>query len=479
MWFKNKNIPAILLLAASLAACKKWDDHIAVSNQDLKQDLLQAVNSNSGLSKFAEYVHKAGLDTLLGSSKTYTIWAPSDNALANLDPAIINDNAQLRTFILNHISNQSYFTKDAQTMIRVGMLNGKYNNFQGNKFEDANITSADKFVKNGVLHVIDKSISVLPNIWDYINSTKTVYTQNAFIAGLNFEDFDPASAIIDSISSTTGLPIYHPGTGIVIKNRFNSRVYDTKAESRQYTYFIIANPGFTLESDSLKNYYATGVPASTDSLAKWNTVKDLIVEGVYPSTALNGLLSKSGTPIPVDPLQITATIKLSNGIAYVLNKVDVLTANKFKEITVQGEFPSGFLVDKTSNTNYRLRYNPVTGKNFTDIMISGHGVTTYYAYYRLPEIPSIKYRVYAFGVNDFQTGTFAQSIIPKYLSSAGVYTTLATLNHNVPLSTATGAYDELLLGEFTSTTYGTLEIQLTCTATNPLVLDYIRMVPVP
>jgi uncharacterized surface protein with fasciclin (FAS1) repeats len=475
----KRYILVALVFTTVLTGCKKWDNHIEVGNQDLNKDLSQAIAENSSLSKFNEYVTKAGLDTLLRSSKTYTVWAPTNDALQSLDPAIVNDMAKLRSFIRNHIANQSHFTRDVSAGVRVPMLNGKHISFLPNKFDDANITSADKYVKNGVLHVIDKSVLVLPNIWDFVNSTGTQYLQNGFIAGLNFDDFDPSLAIIDSISSTTGQPIYHPGTGIVVKNRFNEQVFDLKAEQNQYTYFVIQNAGFTLESDSLKPYFATPSATGTDSLAKWNTVRDLIVPGLYPASALTGLVSKFGVPIPVDPAMIVETHRMSNGIVHIVSSLNVIHANKFKQVIIQGESPNGFLVDRFGNTNYRIRFNPATGQDYADIMISGHGVTTYYSYYRLAQVPSIRYRVFALGVNDFQTGTFAQTIIPKYFVAPSTYTTLASLTHNVPLHTAAGAYNEVLLGEFTVTNYGTLEIQLTCTATNPLVLDYLRLVPLP
>jgi hypothetical protein len=35
------------------------------------------------------------------------------------------------------------------------------------------------------------------------------------------------------------------------------------------------------------------------------------------------------------------------------------------------------------------------------------------------------------------------------------------------------------VGEFTPNNFGMLEIQMTSTATNPIVLDYLRLVPVP
>lgn len=468
----------IASLCLSLAACKKWDDHVQVNNPDLNTNLFQAISANASLSKFKEYIVKARLDTLLQSSKTYTVWAPDNDALATLDPAVAGDTAKLRQFLMNHISNQSYFTRDAVNGLRIAMLNGKYNNFTAAKFDDAGLKSKDRFVSNGVLHVIDKPVYVLPSIWDFINSTTAQYTQNAYIAGLNFNGFDPNLAVVDSISSTTGLPIYHPGTGIVARNRFNERVYDTKREDRQYTYFLIGNTGFALESDSLKNYFKTGVPATNDSLAKFNTVKDLIVEGAYPVTALTNLTSRSGVPIPILPGSIVETKKLSNGIVYILNNVDVLTANKFKEIIIEGENPSGFLIDKPSNTNYRIRLNPVTNKNFSDLLVSGHGVTSFYSYYRLNDVPSIKYKVYGSAINDFQTGALTQSVVAKSLSGS-TYTTLATLAYAVPLSSAAGAYNEVLLGEFTMTSFGTLELQLTASGTSPIVLDYLRLVPVP
>lgn len=482
---KNRLLITAFLLAIGLAGCKKWDDHNQVGNPDLKENLMEGLSVNANLSKFAEYVKKAGLDSLLASSKTFTVWAPSNDALQNLDPAIVNDVARLKSFISNHIANQSYYTRNAQSLQRVAMLNGKFNNFQNTKFEDANVIRADVPLKNGVLHVIDKPVLVLPSIWEWINSTTAQYNQNAFIAALNFNFFDSTLATIDSISALTGKPIYRPGTGYVVKNMFTEKVQNIKAEDRQFTYFVITNAGFTTESDSLKPYYKTASTTVTDTLSKYYTVRDLAVEGIYPASALTGLLSKFGAAILPDMTTFVETKKLSNGVVHIFNKVDVRTASKFNEIIIQGENPSGFLSDKTGNTNYRVRVNPATNKDFADIMISGHGVTTYYAYYRLNDIPSIKYRVFALGTNDFQTGAFTQTVVAKsYVPPATpgglpTYTTLASLPHAVPLYTAAGAYNEINVGEFTPNNFGTLEIQMTSTGTNPIVLDYLRLVPVP
>jgi hypothetical protein len=492
MRLKKEYLLLMALFTILFTGCKKWDDHTAIINQDLTRDLSAAVKGEPTLSKFAQLVTQAGLDSLLQSSKTYTVWAPTDAALATLDPSIPADINKLRSFILNHISNQLYFTRDAQTTKRIAMLNGKYNNFNGNKFEEATISTADRYVKNGVLHIIDKSLLVLPNLWEYITSNTATSLQNSFIAGLDYPTFDPSLAIIDSVSSTTGQPVYRPGTGIVIKNVFNERVSDTRKEEKQYTYFVIADAGFTLEADSLKPYFATPVTAVTDSLAKWNVVKDVLVDTLYPTIASLPafLVSKSGITIPVNSADIIDSKKVSNGMVYILSVSAVNTVSKFRQVIIQGESPTGFLSDRTANTNYRVRLNPVTNQDYWDIMVSGHGVTSYYSYYRLNEMPTMKYNVYITGVNDFQNANVFQSIGVQFFSPPATYTAVTTtpakLNHAVPKPTATGAYDEVLLGTFTSTSYGTLEFRLTSggttigsTGTAPIVMDYLRIVPVP
>lgn len=478
MYRKKSLVVAVLFAAVAITGCNKWKDHTAVTQQDLTQNLLQAVSSNPQLSKFREYVSKAGLDSVLQASKTFTVWAPTNTAIQALDPAVVNDPVKLKAFILNHIANQLYFTRDVTAPQRIAMLGGKYNNFSTIKFEEASLASTDRYVSNGVLHTINGIVNPLQNIWEFINATKTQYAQNAYVVALNYQGFDPATAIIDSISVLTGLPVYRPGTGIVQRNYFNDKVYDLKREDKQYTYFVMQDANFVVEADSLKNYFVTGVTTTTDSLTRWNVVKDLAFETPYENILAlpQPLVSKSGVSVPVSAAFLVEAKRFSNGYVYVLSRLDVPTANKFLPIVIQGESPTGFTNnDKRGNTNYRERMNPATGQRFTDIMITGHGVTTFYSFYRQNEMPSIKYQVYALGTNDFQAGAFSQTVIPWH----SVLGTQGSLTHAVPLSTAVGAYNEINLGQVTITRFGTVDWRVTCTATNPIVLDYLRLVPIP
>jgi uncharacterized surface protein with fasciclin (FAS1) repeats len=478
--YNKKIIAGVVLFFTILSTgCNKWKDQTTIASQDLAQNLLQAVSANPDLSKFREYVGLAGLDSVLQASKTFTVWAPNNTALQTIDPATVADKAKLKAFILNHISNQLYFTKDVVVPQRILMLSGKYNNFTTVKFDEAALVTTDKYVSNGVLHTINAMVPPLQNIWDFINATSAQYAQNAFVKGLNFNAFDPSQAIIDSISVVTGLPVYRPGTGLVPRNLFNDRVFDMKREDKQYTYFVMQDANFTLEADSLKPYFATTTTTATDSLTRWNVVKDLAYDVPY-QTAFQfpqPLISRSGISVPVNIGFVVDVKRMSNGYVYILSKLDVPTKNKFLPVTIEGEFPSGFLQnDKTSSISYRLRLNPVSGTNFSDILISGHAVTTFYSFYRINETPSIKYQVYAKATNDFQTGAFSQTI-NAWNTSLGALT--GTLTHAVPLYTATGAYNEVYLGDITNTRYGTIDWRITAVTTGPILLDYIRLVPVP
>jgi uncharacterized surface protein with fasciclin (FAS1) repeats len=479
MYSKKNLIVFVSFFTLVLTGCKKWENHTEVTQQDLNQNLLEVISANPGLSKFREYVAQTGLDSVLQSSKTFTVWAPTNDALQTIDPATVSDPVKLKAFILNHISNQLYFTRDVTNALPIQMLSGKYNTFSTTKFDIADIESTDRYVKNGVLHTIKSIVPPLQSIWEFINATTTVYAQNAYVKSLNYTGFDPALAIIDSISVITGLPIYRPGTGLVARNFFNDRVYDVKREDRQYTYFVMQDANFVLEADSLKPYFSTTTTTATDSLTRWNTVKDLAYNVAYPTAATipQPLTSRSGITVPVNTAFVVSVQKMSNGYVYIMSKLDVPTKNKFLPITLQGENPSGFLQnDKTAFIHYRQRLNPVTSTNFSDIYIVGHGITTFYAFYRTTELPSIKYQVYAKATNDFQTGAFNQTI-NAWNTSLGALT--GTLTHAVPLFGAVGGYDEKYLGDITNTRFGTVDWRATAVTTGPILLDYIRLVPLP
>lgn len=484
----------VSFFALCFVGCKKWDDHNQIGNQDLSKTLLDEISQNSNLSKFYEYLKKTGLDKELSSSKTYTVWAPVNNALLTLDPAIIADTARLRQFIANHISYQAFFTRNAQTAVRVPMLNGKRVTFLNTKFDDATITVADKYVSNGVLHVIDNVAPVLPNAWELVNNTKTLFQQSAYILSLTRKVFDPANAIIDSISSATGQPIYHPGTDSVLRNSFNTEVYNLENEEKQYTYFILDDAAFNAEITKLTPYYKTGTADSTKNLASFAVVKDLIVEGVYTLAQLPSFLtSKSGVKIPVDKSKIIDTRKMSNGIAYVITGINFDVKDKNPAIVVQGENYRGFfdvngnpVTPRQNNVSaifIRSRATPA-GTPFTDMFAYNHGITALSAQYRILNLPSLKYKVYWVAPNDtlYVNGAIAPAVFNQRLAMGALGTNF--LPNATGQAVAVNNYNEVYIGDWTQLSYGTLNMFLTAAASATgqpggirLNVDYIKLVP--
>jgi uncharacterized surface protein with fasciclin (FAS1) repeats len=462
------------MLVLFFSACqKKTDDHNQTGD-DLKNNLFQLISVNSDLSKFAGYLKQTGYDTVIASSRTYTVFALNNVTLNTLDPAIANNPAKLKLFIGNHIANQLYYTA-VTTERRIPMLNGKYNNLKGNKIEDANITDADNYASNGVYHIIDKGLLALENCWEFMSNNPLAPTnQKDFMLSIFRNVFDTTNAVVIGINPTTGEPIYQQGTDSVYTNLFWNKVHDLRDEKKQYTFFMLTNTAFDAEVNKFKPFFNTFTADSTTLVSRLNVIRDFAVDTVYdPATIPDSIVSKFGVKVPVVRSAIVQTIKTSNGIVYIMDQIDVPPAVKFKPIVVEAENYLGTSHDRRGNTYFRDRFNPITGKDFRDVLVLNHGVAQFNIAYRIQEVPSIKYKAYWVALNDFQTATFTQKLgIGSPLAATFPYTTVNLNNHN-----------EVYIGEFTMANYDpSLFIFLTAAnsttaAANPLVCDYIKLVP--
>jgi uncharacterized surface protein with fasciclin (FAS1) repeats len=455
-------------------SCKKWDDHNAITDPALTRDLYQQIQENSSLSKFAELLAKSGYDKVLASSKTFTVYAPTNAALANLDAAIINDSARLAKFIGSHIASQSYFTTDPAAK-RIEMLNGKFHNIQGKTIEDAAITTADDYARNGVVQVIDKMLPVLDNAWETMKANAVIpAAQKAYLLSLFQNVFDASHAVQIGVNPVTGEPVYQPGTDSVQTNLFWRNVYDLREENKQYTFFVLTDAAWNTEVTKFKPFLATGSVDSTTRLSSWEVVKDFAVEGLYlPNSIPDTLVSRYGVKIPVNRNAIVQTIRTSNGIIYVMNQMDVQPKDKIKGFQIEGEYYRTTSADRRGNTYFRDRFNPVTGRDFRDILVFGHGIALFNINYRISNVYSMKYKAYWVAVNDFQTASFNQKLaIGSPTAATFAYTAVPANNYN-----------EVYIGEFTQANYQSfLDLYLvaansTTTAVNPLVCDYIKLVP--
>lgn len=460
----KKYILLLVITALGFSSCKKWDNHVALTQQNLNENLMQEINNHPELSKFAAYLVKTGLDKEISSSKNYTVFAPTNDALATIAADVIGDTVKLKALLLNHLSGQLFFTRTTADTIRVPMLNGKKVFFYGKKFDDATISQANIFVRNGALHVIDKAIAPLQSAWEYLLANTSAYAQNAYIASLVYQVQDPTLAVLDSINPATGLPVYKPNTGIVTSNTYRTKVYDIANEDSLCTYIVLNNAAYTVETNKEIPYFASTVSGiNTTTNAAWNVVKDLAIPGMFLPSQINGvLLSKFNVHVPISSTTIVESHRLSNGIVYIVNAAPVDMAEKIPTVYVQGETPESFsFLDAITLAKvfYRSRFNTSTGLPFKDIYLySGSTGANRYIDYTTNNLYATKYHVYwvafsdntASGQGDNAYGT--DSTIRQSLM-IGANDLVYAPSFNIQVSVKPLTYSETYIGDYTNGSY--------------------------
>ncbi|RYE35778.1 MAG: fasciclin domain-containing protein [Sphingobacteriaceae bacterium] len=482
----------LILLAISMStvftACKKWENHDAVTDAQLSKNLMDQISQDATLSTFSGYLVKTGYDKVIASSKTFTVWAPNNAAMQSVDQAILNDTARLKQFVANHIANQSYATTEVQTSIRVKILNGKNVTFTRTMFEEANIVQANQYVGNGILHVIDKAIVPKLSIWEFLNgASNTLGTkQKSYIQALNYSFTDTSKATQTGVDPVTGKPVLKPGTGLVSANTYLNTVLDISNEDQQYTYIVMADAAYDAERNKILRFfnttgnYGTTVLDSTTYLSGFNVVKDLAFNRLIPPAEFTGdLLSVNNVKVPINKSAILQTYNASNGIVYVMSAVNFRLEDKITPIIIQGENAISFSsTNRGGNIQYRIRKDPA-GNIFNDILIASSGAGTlpalFAANYVAPNLYSAQYKIYWRTYNDTNI-LFSQQLV--LLGSTGAYVSgFLPVNLNV--------YNEVLLNNtnYSVTKYGTQRMVMqgnnnTTAGMNSVTFDYVKLVPV-
>ena len=409
-YHKKRYLIVLLLITAVFSACKKqWDDRTEVADQQLDINLMQQIQANSNLSTFAGYLTKVGYDKILAATKTYTVWAPDNQALQNIDPAIVADTAKLRIFVTNHIADQTFLTSAPKPSLSVKMLSTKKLTFTATSIDEANITAANQYVKNGVLHVINRTLSPKLSIWDYVRGLTTVgLLHKQYLVRQDTSFIDTTKATSTGLDPVTGKPILVPGTGVVNTNKYLNRVANLANEDSTYTYIVLTDEAYNAERNKVSRFFVTPTN-STDTtmniLAAFNVLKDVAIRGMYtPENLPASLVSVNGVNVPINKAAIVQTYNASNGIVYVMNSVDFRLEDKITPIVIQGENPSYFARgDRRVNISYRFRADP-EGKRFNDLMLRGAELPPeFFAAYRLRNLYTCQYNVVWRAVSDIVT----------------------------------------------------------------------------
>ena len=516
MKYLLKKILIPFLAVMLVVSCKdQWETHNALNHAVLAETLEQLVSTTPSLSTFNEYLKKTGYDKILASSKVFTVWAPSNDALSGLDQSIVNDTAKLKQFVSNHIAYQEY-PMEQTSDIKIKMINGKNlpYSYHDKKIDSIALdtTKSDQFCRNGILHLISAPIYPKDNIWTYFmgQTDASVSTQQSYLS-LTVKTFDQAHSVPVGTNSD-GNTIYD--TVWVNKNIFLSNVCDVSNEDSVYTFFVLNNTVSDNEAAILKPYMAdtTKNPLlnMTNIYAYENAFVDVVVRGKYTRDNLpDSFYSTNGIKIYKQNIVIENYYNASNGSVFTVSGFHIPLKDKIPTIVIEGE---NFSSLRGTNFNYLTRDKvPLLGirarswaSGGYDVQVpggtTGH-VTPYLGIgYYSPYLYTLTYQVYWRAVNDFQSSSFTQklAIVPDSLTPgrklvdisavSGMNYIRATQYRGDTLvkmkTVQPNIFSEVLLGKLTNPQYSRLWIYLAANEINsgsyndPIVLDYIKLVPV-
>ncbi len=338
----------ILLALALLVACSdEWDSHYDRSSAISDKTVYELIKADPSLSRFAAMIDTIGYAETLNTTQTYTIWAPVNEALENID---LDNKDEVRRTVLNHFSRFNISSATPATQ-GVRMYNNKIYYFEGNKFAGITLRESDIIASNGVLHIMQEAIPYSYNLKEYIDVHEHTSSIAAFLARFDEVIFDQESStpidvnengatVYDSVKIEYNRIFKHPVYGL-------GAIYD---EDSTFTMLIPDNDAWTKAYERISPFFKVynSDTAIADSIQDVQTslaiINDLIYrQSIEDVSSVDILESTSGSEISdVSALFSGAEkIKASNGVAYLaseLNYNNVETWNK--PIVVEAEVTS-------------------------------------------------------------------------------------------------------------------------------------------
>jgi transforming growth factor-beta-induced protein len=298
----NKLIAGILLIvlafsAITLSGCvEEEDDEPEVKN------IVETARDHDDFNTLVDALLAAGLDeTLSDESKEFTVFAPTDEAFAELDSEYLsdlidNDTETLTKILTYHVILGTILSEDLSDEMRVETIQGKYIDITIDdatvSINNAIVTITDIECSNGVIHVIDSVLIPQDNI------VETAISENDF------------NTLVEAVSAAD----------------LDTTLSD---ESNLYTVFAPTDEAFA-ELDS--EYLSDLINNDTANLS------DILLYHVLPEIVLSADLSNNmtmttaqGTNITIsivnetvfinDAEVTTADIQCSNGVIHIIDKV--------------------------------------------------------------------------------------------------------------------------------------------------------------
>lgn len=433
---------SLSLFAILNVSCSEWNDHYGDVDGTEGSNLMQLLEKDANISVFASLVKQSGYDKTLSSSQSYTVFAPTNDALKGFD--VSNPDSVLR-LVKNHIAR---FTHPTSTPVSMGvkMVNGKVYFFDSpSSFSSSPFSSVtNERAQNGILHEMNKRLPYFSNIYEFIQNNPDYSKLYSFIHQFDEVKFDQEKSTEIDVDAQ-GRPVYDS-----VWVNYNRLLDDVKygigqIQNEDSTYaMVIPNnvawdsayarikPTFAIYSKDMN--YSDSVQ---DIRTKLAIVNDLVYRtpNEKPWTA-DCLESTTGSIIRDLPrlFNNTQTVRASNGHVFVTSKLGYDNQQTWnKSISVEAEEQNGRTYNNSLTSVYTrstVATSPIqniSGDSYIEaqpISSSSNPTLTF----DIPGVLSGKYNVYAVFVpasaagKDVPADSTRISFSIQYMNAAGVST---------------------------------------------------------
>ncbi len=394
----------------TFACDNPWAEHVKINDNVIQENIGDYLASKSEFSTFVELLNATGVYNTLSSSVIYTVWAPTNDAMALVDQSVLNTDEKKKLFVQNHIAFGSYSSKDNAAPVRLTMRSGKILDYMAS---DAQIdgVSIDRDneaeVKNGTVQIVTKALVPNYSAWDYVQLAAPDCKFVSFLNSLTTSVFDREASKQIGVNAS-GRPVYD--TIWKVENVFLKDYADISRESLLHTLLIPSDEVFDSEFNKFQKYYRVEdrrnneFPAPVDSVnIKLMIARDMVLAGRFSKDdAGDSLVSFYGVKVPFVKSAVKSSYRTSNGYVHYVDDCSVGIADKVKSILLEAENSvySSSMTLGTPNNSRRIRDYASNGFDFvcdnahSSQILSG-------VVFSGPVVASIKYRFKIRAINDF------------------------------------------------------------------------------
>jgi len=294
----KRNVAFLVLpLAVALSACEEDDGPMAIEKGTIVQTAQEAGSFNTLLAA----LEAAGLTSTLEGPGPFTVFAPTDDAFAQIDPDVLTDliaDTDLLTRVLTyHVVSGEFNSTAVAGLDGATTLNGKdvALSFDGTtvRVDGATVISPDVEASNGIIHVIDEVL--LPEaVADILQTADGAGVFNTLLTAVE------AAGLTEALEGSGPFTVFAPtddAFAAIDPAALNALLADPPALAAILTYHVV--PG---------SYEAEDVLASS-SLPTLN------------GAAATISLGSDGKPRIDDAIIIDTDISARNGIVHVIDRV--------------------------------------------------------------------------------------------------------------------------------------------------------------